>query len=259
MKIDFQDRIDDYLLNRMSDEERKSFESDVAADTELKEQLQFTETIQQATKSRNEKLAAMEKWKDDYVWEYERTVAASAAEYRPTGSGYDYYTTSSAKKSRSMPRSSIRRIFYWVSGIAAVFVLGFFLIQKLYVGNSPADYMSNPSINDARFRAGSDNSEIELLLSQKKYEDALYLIEEKYLAVKADSLEIVQDGTIDAEQKEYDLQIVKDKQDELKWLKAHALLGLSQQETVLRLLDELRNEEGYYQMAADSLYNHMKK
>ena len=259
MKIDFQDRIDDYLLNRMSDEERKSFESDAAVDTELKEQLQFTETIQQATKSRNEKLSVMEEWKYDYVWEDERTVAAFAAEYRPTGSGYDYYTTSSAKKSRSMPRSSIRRIFYWVSGIAAVFVLGFFLIQNLYVDNSPADYMSNSSINDARFRAGSDNSEIELLLSQKKYEDALYLIEEKYLAVKADSLEIVQDGTIDAEQKEYDLQIVKDKQDELKWLKAHALLGLSQQETVLRLLDELRNEEGYYQMAADSLYNHMKK
>ena len=259
MKIDFQDRIDDYLLDRMSDEERKSFESDAAADTELKEQLQFTETIQQATKSRNEKLAAMEEWKDDYVWEDERTVAASAAEYRLTGSGYDYYTTSSAKKSRSMPRSSIRRIFYWVSGIAAVFVLGFFLIQNLYVSNSPADYMSNPGINDARFRAGSDNSEIELLLSQKKYEDALDLIEENYLAVKADSLEIVQDGMIDAEQKEYDLQIVKDKQDELKWLMAHALLGLSQQEKAFCILDELRNGDGYYKMSADSLYNHIKK
>ena len=259
MKIDFQDRIDDYLLNRMSDEERKSFESDAAADTELKEQLQFTETIQQAIKSRNEKLAAMKEWKNDYVWEDERTVAASATEYRPTGSGYDYYTTPSVKKSHLMPRSSIRRIFYWVSGIAAVFVLGFFLILNLYVGNSPADYMSNPSINDARSRAGSDNSEIELLLSQKKYEDALDLIEEKYHAVKADSLEIVQDGTIDTDRKEYDMQIVKDKQDELKWLKVHALLGLGQQEKALCILDELRNGEDYYQMAADSLYNHIRK
>lgn len=69
MKIEFQDRIDEYLLDRMSDEERKSFESDAAEDAELKEQLQFTETVQQATKSRNEKLAAMEEWKDDYVWE----------------------------------------------------------------------------------------------------------------------------------------------------------------------------------------------
>ena len=85
------------------------------------------------------------------------------------------------------------------------------------------------------------------------------MIEEKYLAVQDDSLDIVQDATMDAERKESDMQIVKDKQDELKWLKAHALLGLSQQETALRILDELRNEEGYYQMAADSLYNHIKK
>lgn len=259
MKIEFQDRIDDYLLDRMSDEERKSFESDVAEDAELKEQLQFTETVQQATMSRNEKLAAMEEWKDDYVWENERVAAASTAEYRPTGSGYNYCPAPTMEESRSMPRSSGRRIFYWISGIAAVFVVGFFLIQNLYVANSPVEYMPSPRMNDMTIRAGSDYSEIELLLSQKKYEDALDLIEEKYLAVQDDSLDIVQDATIDAERKEYDMQIVKDKQDELKWLKAHALLGLSQQEIALRILDELRNEEGYYQIAADSLYNHIKK
>lgn len=259
MKIEFQDRIDEYLLDRMSDEERKSFESDAAEDAELKEQLQFTETVQQATKSRNEKLAAMEEWKDDYVWEDERVAAASAAEYRPTGSGYNYCPAPTMEESRSMPRSSGRRIFYWISGIAAVFVVGFFLIQNLYVADSPSEYMSSPKMNDMTLRAGSDNSEIELLLSQKKYDEALDLIEQKYLAVQDDSLDIVQDETMNAERKEYDMQIVKDKQDELKWLKAHALLGLSQQETALRILDELRNEEGYYQMAADSLYNHIKK
>ena len=252
MKIEFQDRIDEYLLDRMPDEERKSFESDAA-------QLQFTETVQQATKSRNEKLAAMEEWKDDYVWEDERVAAASAAEYRPTGSGYNYCPAPTMEESRSMPRSSGRRIFYWISGIAAVFIVGFFLIHNLYVTNSHNEYMPSPRMNDMTIRAGSDNSEIELLLSQKKYGDALDLIEEMYLAVKEDSLVIVQDETMDAERKEYDMQIVKDKQDELKWLKAHALLGLSQQETALRILDELRNEEGYYQMAADSLYNHIKK
>lgn len=259
MKIEIQDRIDDYLLDRMSDEERNSFESDAAENAELKEQLQFTETVQQATKSRNEKLAAMKEWKDDYVWEDEREVAASVAECRPTGSGYNYCPAPSTYKTRSMPRSSGRKFLYWISGIAAVFVVGFFLIQNLYVTNSPYEYKPSSRMNDMTLRAGSDNSEIELLLSQKKYGDALDLIEEKYLAVKEDSLVIVQDETMDAERKEYDMQIVKDKQDELKWLKAHALLGLSQQETALRILDGLRNEEGYYQMAADSLYNHIKK
>ena len=259
MKIEFQDRIDDYLLGRMSDEERNSFESDAAEDAELKEQLQFTETVRQATKSRNDKLAAMEEWKDDYVWEDERVAAASPAEYRPTGSGYNYCPAPSTYKTRSMPRSSGRKFLYWISGIAAVFVVGFFLIQNLYVANSPVEYMPSPRMNDMSLRAGSDNSEIELLLSQKKYDEALELIQEKYLAVQDDSLDIVQDETMDAEQKEYDMQIVKDKQNELKWLKAHALLGLSQQETALRILDELRSEEGYYQMAADSLYDHIKK
>lgn len=259
MKIEFQDRIDDYLLDRMSDEERKSIESDAAADAELKEQLQFTETVQQVTKSRNEKLSAMEKWKEDYVWEDERAAAASATEYRATGSGYNYCPAPTMEESRSMPRSSGRRIFYWISGIAAVFVVGFFLIQNLYVANSPNEYMPSPRMNDMTLRAGADNSDIELLLSQKEYDVALDLLEEKYLAVQDDSLDIVQDESIDAEQKEYDMQIVKDKQDELKWLKAHALLGLSQQETALRILDELRNEEGYYQMAADSLYKRILK
>ena len=201
----------------------------------------------------------MEEWKDDYVWEDERVAAASAAEYLPTGSGYNYCPAPTMEESRSMPRSSGRRIFYWMSGIAAVFVVGFFLIQNLFVADSPNEYMPSPRMNDMTLRAGSDNSDIELLLGQKKYEDALELIEEKYLTVKEDSLEIVQDETVDAERKEYDMQIVKDKQDELKWLKAHALIGLNKQAAALNLLDELRSEEGYCQMAADSLYNHIKK
>ena len=143
MKIDFQDRIDDYLLDRMSDEERKSFESDAAEDAELKEQLQFTETVQQATKSRNEKLAAMAEWKDDYEWEEDWVVAASDAEYRATGSGYDYCPTPTIEESRSMPRSSGRRIFYWISGIAAVLIVGVFVFN-LYRPSSPE--LSSPEI-----------------------------------------------------------------------------------------------------------------
>ena len=51
------------------------------------------------------------------------------------------------------------------------------------------------------------------------------------------------------------LQIIKDKQDELKWLKVHALIGLHHQEEALLLLDELRSAEGAYQLPADSLYD----
>ena len=229
MKIDYQDRIDEYLMNRMSYEERMVFENEVNSNKELQEQLSFTEDVQQVLNSRNEKLAKMEEWQDDYEWE----------------------------ETRSKPLSSGRKFFYWISGIAALIVVGFFLVQNLYV-TKRHDNMTFLRRNDVTFRAGSDNSDIELLLSQKKYDEALDLIEEKELAIKNDSLELMQDVTINDERKEYDLQIVKDKQDELKWLKAHALLGLHRKGDAMLLLNKLRNTEGYYKLSADSLYNHIE-
>lgn len=258
MKINYQDRIDAFLLHRMSDEERMAFENEVNSDMELQEQLSFTEDVQQTLKSRNEKLAKMEEWQGDYEWEEEPSVAA-AAEYRATGSGYDYCSAPSMDEPRSMSRSSGLKIIYWISGIAAMFVVGFFLVQNLYVTKSPNYQMTSPRESNVTFRAGSDNSDIEILLSHKKYDEALDLIEDRGLALKDDSLELVQDVTIDDERKEYYLQIFKDKQDGLKWLKAHALLGLHHKEAALLLLDELRNTEGYYQMSANSLYNYIKK
>lgn len=257
MKKNYQDRIDNYLLHRMSDEERITFENEVKNDKDFQEQMSFTEDVQQILKSRNEKLAKMEEWQADYEWEEEQN--STAIEFRATGSGYDNFSTQSMDEFRSSPRSSGRKFIIFASGIAAIFVVGFFLIQNLYFVKSTDGYMPSPRMSDVTFRAGADNSDIELLLNQKKYYEALDMIEDKGLALKYDSLEIVKDITIDGAQKEYDLQIFKDKQDKLKWLKAHALLGLHHKEDALLLLDELRNTEGYYQMSADSLYNHIEK
>jgi len=228
MKMDFQDRIDDYLLNRMSDEERKNFEAEAAEDAELKEQLIFTENVRQAIISRNEKLAAMEKWKKDYAWEDERAT-------------------------------DFRRILYWASGIAAVFVVAFFLTWHYYEADRPSKYKPSQMDSDVTLRDSSDSLEIELLLDQKKYEEALELIEEKFSTIKEDSLEMVQDETIETERKAYVMQIILDKQDELKWQKVQALIGLGQKENALRILDELRHKENCYQFAADTLYNQIKE
>ena len=87
MKQEYQDQIDKYVLGQMDDTEKSVFEQDVAQDAGLQEQLQFTKDVTSATKSREEKLAKMENWEDDYVFEDNRRV--SATNYRPTGSGYD--------------------------------------------------------------------------------------------------------------------------------------------------------------------------
>jgi len=105
MKIDFQDQIDKYVLDQMDDTEKTAFEQDVERDAELQEQLQFTKDVASATKSRDEKLAKMENWEDDYVFEDNRRVAA--ANYRPTGSGYDACPSPSTEQTFAKPRCRI--------------------------------------------------------------------------------------------------------------------------------------------------------
>lgn len=256
MNINNQDRIDNYLLNRMSDEERKAFEADVAKDTHLKEQMTFTKNVMNAIKSRNEKLAMIKEWQNDYVWKSETDEIDSAIESHI--SDRNNYNRPSIKDSQKAHYSSKKQILYWASGIAAVVIAGFFLFHNLYMTETKNEFSTLP-MGITNLRAGSDYSDIELLLNQKKYEEALSLIEQETNSLRGDSVEIFQDLSIDLEKRDFKLQEVRMQQEDLKWLKIYALLGINNQHDAFRLLDEMRQEEGYYQMAADSLYNHLKK
>ena len=250
MKIDYQDRIDEYILLRMSDKERTTFEKDVNHDEELHEQLSFTKDVQQVLIRRNEMLAKMKEWQDE--------DNINVTEFHATGSGYDYCPAPSGEEKRPIAHSSGRRVIYWLSGIAAIFVVGFFLFQNLSVNDTTNNYRNSMQESKTTFRAGSDNSRLKLLLSQKKYQEAIGEIDDKCLALKNDSIELVQDLTKDDEQKEYDFMIIKDKQDNLKWLKAYAYLCMNQKDMALKVLNELRSTEGSYKMSADSLYQQLK-
>ena len=52
MKIEYQDKIDRYILGEMSAEERTDFEKQVAQNAELQELLEFTKNVNTAIKSR---------------------------------------------------------------------------------------------------------------------------------------------------------------------------------------------------------------
>lgn len=256
MKIEFQDRIDDYLLNRMTDEERQAFESEVADNAEMKEQLSFTESVQHTVKSRNEKLAAMEEWEEDYHWKDESEIDAAAAEYRPTGSGYSYCPAPPREAGKAARHTSTRRILYWGSGIAAVFVVGFFLFQNLYLYDATPDIMTSPM--ESTMRSGGDFSEIEMLLKQKKFSEALAKIEQETLVLKDDSTRLSQDVGLDEEKAEYKMLEIQAQQEELTWLKVQTYLGLDRKEDAIMLLDKLRQSDGIYQLSADSLYHILK-
>lgn len=268
MNIDFQDRIDDYLLDRMSDEERKRFESDATADAELKEQLKFTETVQKTTKNRNEKLAALEEWKDDYIWEDERVAVASATEYHATDSGYGYCPAPSKESRRIATSLPFKKMLYWVSGIAAVFIVGVFVFKpnRLSLPEVAMETASRPNKapsnnGNVSFRGLCQNMDIESQLAKGDYNKALTSIEN----VEADIIEELMllkrelhsrgENREDAmtETDSLEMRLV-----ELLYLKAQTLILLDRKDEARGVLDEIRQSKSEYGIKADSLYHQLR-
>lgn len=102
--INFQDRIDEYLLHgeTMSEEDKAQFLKEREEDAEKKEQYEFTKNVKQAMVSRGEKLKAMT--------EFQKEI-----------------------------KHGRRKSWLWISSIAAILVIGFFVINPLFVENSPTD------------------------------------------------------------------------------------------------------------------------
>lgn len=146
MDIQFQDRIDDYLLGRMSEADKEAFLQEVEQDDEKKEQLEFTRNVKEAVCSREEKLRALAEFQRQY--ESEHRVVASV---RPIMA---YCANSGAQEQpvREIEKlkDSHRRIWLWISGIAAVLVVGFFAIKPMFVEES------SPNYNMEQMRGGDD-------------------------------------------------------------------------------------------------------
>lgn len=103
-KNNFQDRIDEYLLhgNNMSEEDKAQFLKDIEEDAEKREQYEFTKNVKKAVKSRGDKLKAMAEFQKEM-------------------------------------KHGRRKVWLWISSIAAVLVIGFFAINPLFVENAPTD------------------------------------------------------------------------------------------------------------------------
>ena len=129
--INFQDRIDEFLLHNdaMSEEDKAQFQKEIEEDAEKKEQYEFTKNVKQAMISRGEKLKAMTEFqKENETQDEKRMTACSCPEYRQTE---DIKIVGH--------KSNFRKKLVWFSGIAAVLVIGFFAINPLFVENSPTD------------------------------------------------------------------------------------------------------------------------
>lgn len=102
--INFQDRIDEFLLHNdaMSEEDKAQFLKEIEDDVEKREQYEFTKNVKMAMVSREEKLKAMTEFQKEM-------------------------------------KHSNRKTWLWISSIAAILVVGFFAINPLLVETSSHD------------------------------------------------------------------------------------------------------------------------
>ena len=100
----FQDRIDEYLLHgeTMSEEDEAQFLKEIEEDEEKRELYEFTKNVKQAMISRGGKLKAMT--------EFQKEI-----------------------------KHGRRKSWLWISSIAAILVVSFFVINPLFVENSSKD------------------------------------------------------------------------------------------------------------------------
>lgn len=131
----FQDRMDDYLLNRMDDAERAKFLHEVETNKEKKEQLEFAQNVKDAICSREEKLQALAQFQRQY--EEERKAA-----YRATGSESATSCPVPADAATETVRSKKR--WLWISGVAATLIVGFFAVKSMFVYESSPNYNGAP-------------------------------------------------------------------------------------------------------------------
>ena len=216
MKIEFQDRIDEYLQDRMTDEDMKAFEEQVEESEELREQLEFTKDVQATIQSRNKKLAVMSKWEEENMRE-------------ETGDDTD---------ARAVPANGqtvrFRRLLYWAAGVVAVLVVGIWIanIKHMPLPMEAPEYTDNYGEVLAQIEQKETDLIGELMLLERRME------------TRGESQE--EDAAVQDSLKRQILQ--------LKFSKTEVLIGLGRIDEVLQLLDEIRHSDSEYKIRADSLY-----
>lgn len=163
----FQDRIDNYLLNRMNDVEKKEFLREVEQEEEKKNQLEFTQNVKDSIRSREEKLRALKQFQRQY--EHERRIAA----YRATGTERAACCRP-APKAETRPVQPRKKIWLWISGVAAVFVVGFVAVETMLMNESSPNYNCSPMENvrgengvfGASLTDSTDNDTVNLIIEK---------------------------------------------------------------------------------------------
>lgn len=252
-----QDRIDDYVLGHMSEDDKILFEKELETNVELREQYNYTKLVKESVCEQAMLDELMEQWDEEI--EQERTAErelVSACSDMKYGAVETHLDVASKEKLKSK-----RKILYWISGIAAVVLVGLFVINPF--NREPDIVFSGNILSENTARGAGDLYEIQELIKNGNYKEALELIEEYENEMKtseiSDSCYNVNDSVDDEmrEQLEYERMQKKMRLDDLSWLKVYAYIGLGRYDDAKTLLEQIRKVPGEYKEKADSLYNVM--
>lgn len=212
------DLIDAYLLGRMSNEEKKSFESKLSEDNLLKEEFDFTSNLREELKDRNDKLRLIKKIKNDQ-------------------------------------KRHLRSIIS-VTSIAAAIILGVFILAPEFNSFSPnidmRYYESYRSVGDITAIAKLVNEKLyhealsAIELEQKELDEELKIIHEQ------------NSSSDETERIEYETKLVNRDNYELTWLKINAILGLGKKKEAIEILEHYVVIDGSHQEEANKIYRKIK-
>ena len=161
----------------------------------------------------------------------------------------------STATSASLPRGG-SRFTYWLSGIAAVLVIGFFIGKSLWGGPEYQFEDWTPASED--MARGSEQDTIPDLLKRADYAKALDMIETEMKALENEKQHIESNSKLKVGDKQYRLTKNQVEMERILWYKGNALIGLDSTKEVIQVKEQLRKMGSPYYAPLDSLYHVFK-
>ena len=157
MDIKFQDRIDEFLLHRdrMSAKEQADFLKEIEGDAEKKSQFELSRNVKDAFASRGNKLKA--------IAEFEKNLRRNES-MKATGTNCAMPMHDQTCKETIKKQQRNKSIWIWMSGIAAVVIIGVFIIRPTIINNSNNSIM--PGLEN-QYQKKKQSHEFEQLKSRK--------------------------------------------------------------------------------------------
>ena len=277
MKEEYQERIEDYLFNRITNDEKLAFEQELDKNKELRDQYEFTSSVRTALMLENIEKDVKE-WTTEYTTRKEALMAAS--EYLPTGSGYEDMTVNTApnqvEEHKVITHTSPRSFLYWISGMVAAFAIFFIIfnwdttINNLDKGKKIAERaikkegskLSSSGGREELLGSGapiSSSKEYDITNEDKKIALAQIQQEEQQielLIMRYEQPEMSRDPSDNNDVLQ--INALSLQLDELRWKRANLLLELHYTKEAILLMDSISKSNSIYRLKAEDKMRSLK-